>query len=186
MSTKGKLPGKLYVSNMEQKILFFCELEGQLSDGYWENALPHDHWEAWMLKWDEIIVSNNYVGINFWPIKYNYNFVSSRLLEYVGDRMLTYIRFYRLYGERALKLLEKDHHLLPDNGESFEYWAAAEDRYGKEKMARIVSFGFSKEDIENVYKLPMGYGMKELRKDLKALKNACQSRDRETTPVFVR
>lgn len=30
--------------NKVQLALFKCELSGQISDGYWENSVPHNHW----------------------------------------------------------------------------------------------------------------------------------------------
>lgn len=98
----------LVVRNVAQKALFEEELQGQLSDGYWENTKPHDHWEPWCRC--TVLVDEN-VGRNFdWykgkrydrrtgrdypvsrPLKSNYNFANSMLLEAVGDRMLEIAR----------------------------------------------------------------------------------------------
>ena len=62
------------------------ELDGQISDGYWENARPYNHWRVWCRA--TVIVDPVNVGRNFYAEKDNYNFNSSELLEWVGDRML--------------------------------------------------------------------------------------------------
>lgn len=41
-----KSKGVLIVRNAVQKALFEQELNGQISDGYWENSRPYDHWKS--------------------------------------------------------------------------------------------------------------------------------------------
>ncbi len=77
--------GTLTVRNQAQKILWEEELNGQISDGMWENATPHDHWDVWSDA--EITVGKN-VGRTFFARKCNYNFTNPELLNIVGDRMI--------------------------------------------------------------------------------------------------
>lgn len=68
-----------------QAALFKHELSGQISDGLWENT-PNTGWVDWCSA--DVLVGDN-VGVKgFYPEKNNFNFVSSMLLECVGDRML--------------------------------------------------------------------------------------------------
>ena len=59
-----KTGGILAFRNAVQKALFDIELCGQLSDGYWENATPHDHWEVWCDA--ETVVDPSNVGRGFY------------------------------------------------------------------------------------------------------------------------
>lgn len=78
--------GTLAVRNEPQKILFDEELSGQISDGMWENTVPHNHWEVWCDA--EVIVDPRNVGRDFYAVRDNYNFVNRELISIVGDRML--------------------------------------------------------------------------------------------------
>lgn len=41
----------IYFPNVSSAMLFALELKGQISDGYWENSRPYDHWE-WVVNAD--------------------------------------------------------------------------------------------------------------------------------------
>lgn len=62
------------------------ELDGQISDGMWENTRPYNHWKPWCNA--EVLVDPKNVGRNFYADKDNYDFNNSQLLSIVGDRML--------------------------------------------------------------------------------------------------
>lgn len=90
----------LYVANLEQKILFLHELRGQLSDGFWENAKPRNHWVPWSsLDWNTIqIPTDGKVGVSGdlrHADRNNYNFTSEELYKYVGKRMRMLVAIYR-------------------------------------------------------------------------------------------
>ena len=76
--------------NEQQAALWDHELVGQLSDGFWENASPHYHWEPWCRA--ECKVDPHHPGRDFHVDKDSYAFTSARLLDVVGDRMLAYYR----------------------------------------------------------------------------------------------
>lgn len=78
--------------NLVQVALFDEELRGQLSDGYWENTRPLDHWRPWCDATAVVAKKGEIVGRNFYADKDNYAFDSSKLLECVGDRMLEICR----------------------------------------------------------------------------------------------
>lgn len=80
------MTNQLNVRNQAQKILLEKELQGQISDGYWENASPHDHWKPWCNC--DVVVNPENLGRTFWARKDNYNLNNKDLLDIVGDRML--------------------------------------------------------------------------------------------------
>lgn len=95
--------GTLAFRNPDQKVLFDCELSGQLSDGQWENTEPYDHWEAWCNA--ETIVATD-IGRDFDVKKQGYGFTRK---EFLGDptdpeafdlaeRAMGYVRVARTFG----------------------------------------------------------------------------------------
>ncbi len=100
MSTTRK--NTLTVRSEVQKALFCLELQGQISDGRWENARPYGHYKKWC--GCEVVVGEG-IGRDFWAEKDNYNFCDSQLLSVVGERMLRNARRALVYGfERAEEL----------------------------------------------------------------------------------
>jgi hypothetical protein len=81
--------GTLVVRNAAQVALFTKELQGQLSDGYWENTRPHTHWRPWC---SATVVVGEEVGRDFYAGKDNYNFSNRMLLECVGDDMIDTVK----------------------------------------------------------------------------------------------
>ena len=82
---------KLIVKTETQKALFLL-LKKQISDGWWENAVPHDHWIAWQLKEDEIGIDGTGETIGTYGIpsnaKRNYNFTNRQFLDAIGPMFL--------------------------------------------------------------------------------------------------
>lgn len=75
----------LRVRNLAQAI-HMTEIDGQLSDGNWENARPENHWRPWC---DAIVVVDpENVGRNFYARKTSYRLNDKDLLDVVGPRML--------------------------------------------------------------------------------------------------
>lgn len=109
--------------NRRQAILFGCELEGQLSDGHWENADPVDHWLRIVGLPLYINIHDKNVGcLNFTP-KIMYNFADGFLVKIVGDRMIDFVRFYMLCPNFPVNYNWEVFHLLgrmkDDDKESF-------------------------------------------------------------------
>lgn len=74
------------VANQAQKWLLKDELQGQISDGKWENSGPSDHWQDW--SGARVVVDPKNLGRNFSPVKDNYQLNAKDLLDVVGDRMV--------------------------------------------------------------------------------------------------
>jgi len=47
--SKAKTTGTIVLPNFSSLALWRHEISGQLSDGYWENTRPFDHWKFWCL-----------------------------------------------------------------------------------------------------------------------------------------
>ncbi len=78
----------IYFENNLQAALFKHELRGQISDGYWENSTPHNHWELPCRANVEVDADNprvDIVGYNYF--RRNYNFANKELVDIVGERM---------------------------------------------------------------------------------------------------
>jgi len=160
--------GCLNVQNMEQKIIFLTEMQGQLSDGMWENTQPYDHWVPWgLLTWDTVHVDLKNAGVQGVlgrAPKRNYRFNSTFLLDVVGDRIILKINLWKTRGDDFLKVLEKYPSLIPDDGKvpthSGDYW--------DEKRAKLEELGLTEEVMQKV--ITEGpYTFKDLRKDCAAL-----------------
>lgn len=167
-----KSNSKMVVRNMAQKISFMCEMQGQLSDGMWENTRPHNHWKVWCdVKWNDVTIDKLNPGVHgrlLNAIKNNYNFASNDLLSIVGDRMIMKINLWKKYGEKVETLLENDHWCIPDN--VFEYNRIAKDKndYYTKKMKKLHDAGITLNDIKEAQNGP--YTMKDLKKDMADLK----------------
>jgi len=73
------------VRTQAQKWLLKNELQGQISDGHWENS-GGNAWEDWSNA--KVIVDPDNPGRNFNTSKDNYQLNSKALLDVVGDRMV--------------------------------------------------------------------------------------------------
>lgn len=85
------VPGKntIRVRNRAQKILLEGELQGQISDGLWENT-PGNPWSDWSNA--DVVVDPDHLGRNFYTRKDNYQLNAKALLDVVGDRMVESVR----------------------------------------------------------------------------------------------
>lgn len=168
---KDRWDGVFNVGNVEQKIIFLAEMQGQLSDGYWENSKPYDHWHPWAyLNWDRVVVVPDDIGLTGrlkYAQKRNYRFNNKELLEIVGERIIFKINAHRFLGEKFEELLKIDHWLLPDDGKvpthPGEFWDKR-----REQLARL---GLTDEVMADIKKHGT-YTMKDLRRDCTALSKA--------------
>lgn len=98
-------PTFLYVRNLEQAAAMM-ELDGQISDGMWENARPLEHWHPWCDATVVVAEGDQKLGRTFNARKDNYNLTSPELMKYVGLRMLGTIRIARRFGLAVAQKLE--------------------------------------------------------------------------------
>ncbi|MCD6214568.1 MAG: hypothetical protein J7J46_06290 [Candidatus Desulfofervidus sp.] len=158
--------------NKRQVTLYECELKGQISDGYWENARPYDHWKI-MCRAEAKV--GDPLGPNFRPRR-AYNFAAKDLIEVVGHRMLFQVKLKILYPSMSYQTIQ-DLDLLVDceTGEPQVDWlleSAASDQYWKERLAvakQNLEVTTDQELIDAVTRVIefTGYNLTELRKDLR-------------------
>ena len=92
--SQGKF-GFIHLPTLSACALWHGELQGQFSDGMWENAAPHDHWKFWcgltavVVNGDPRVVTTH----SYECKKAGYNIAS--LYPIVGERMLAYGRMGR-------------------------------------------------------------------------------------------
>lgn len=154
---------RLNFRNEIQKTLFLVELSGQISDGAWENSRPSGHWRYWTEI--EVGVDPSNLGRNFYAVKDNYNFTDSGMLAVVGERMCYFA---------ALAKKGYDVEVINELGDYSNYYAKGNSgEYWKEKDALMKEvFG----SYENLCKEREGYSERELRKELRDMKEIIKIR----------
>ena len=168
------------VSKPELKIIYVCEMAGQISDGQWENAEPHNHWEPWCQAKVEVATP---VGKNFWAPKNTYGFNYGELLDIVGERIRTKVALWKLLGDKfADEVLFEDHWRVPDG--VAEYDAIVAGKYGNaeysaNRKAQLdemeTKYGFTREVLAKAESGEV-YSDKQLRHDCWQLMMECRER----------
>lgn len=158
----------LTVRNIEQQAAFL-ELDGQISDGMWENARPFDHYKPWCNA--TVVVASpgtgdRDLGRNFWAARDNYNFSSKALLDVVGLRMLGYVRIARRLGIEAARDFE---HKIDCNGSLYD---------DKDTNALIGPGGKYNEAVVRGALHDSNYTMRDLRRALNDLKQIVKMESR--------
>lgn len=145
-----------------QVILFEAELKGQISDGQWENATPHNHWEVIC---SAEAVQGSEPGLNFYPQR-GYKFHDKDLYEAVGDRMIFYVRLYTAFPQLSLS----DHHSFEfSEGPQELRQAATRSNYYAQKIEKLeAALGMSIEDAWIRIQL-IDYTGKDCRSDLRQM-----------------
>lgn len=165
--------GILYIANEAQRIIFEHEMVGQLSDGYWENSSPHNHWLPWVMA-EVLIAEDGQVGRTFWADKCNYNFANSMLLEAVGHHMLVKVKAHLMgYSDSIIGQ-------LPDGADDYQdhvRYAARDGNkgYWAGKLQALGKAGINYQAMQAIDAWD-GYTMKDLRKDCRALGVAAKTR----------
>lgn len=171
MNTYGST-NKLNVANLPQKIIFCCEMVGQISDGKWENARPFDHWRpiCQIGNWNTVGIDPLNTGFTFRFIgKTNYNFADPVLLRIVGPRMILKIKLALMYPEIVLPLLERDHWLIPSSAAVLEGMLTSNDAYYISQASKLRNYGVTMEMLMNASNNEDLYTMKDLRRDCREL-----------------
>lgn len=153
----------LTVRNVEQAAAWI-ELDGQISDGQWENVRPYDHYKVWCDAEVKVAVGDEKLGRNFYAMKDNYNFSEKSLLDVVGLRMLGIVRIARRLGLDAAK--------------DFEFKVDCDGQLVDNKdVAALVGPGGKYSLTEVLAALnDDSYKMRDLRRDLNDLKQIVRMR----------
>jgi len=165
----------------DQRNLFMNEIKGQISDGQWENARPHNHWQMWCDA--DVKVDPANPGRNFYPIRTCYNLVAPDLLSVIGQRMIVQVKLGRAFGTENVNLMEKlfEFSAAPggtDRWERFvfcgipEWITNAKGEYYNDLRAKLANIDMAKvvDAINND-----SYDMKALKADLREMKEAMRT-----------
>jgi hypothetical protein len=172
---------QLFVHNVETKIVFLTEVSGQISDGQWENATPRNHWEAWCLRPEQVVVVDDIgkIGRNFYASKDNYGLTSKQLWDIVADRVLMTVNVYELLGEQVLDFICSQTISIPEDVAEYDRIhesAMHLDEYYLKKLTLLEGAGITREIIEEASKHKF-YDRPDLINDMKFLKMAFQNFD---------
>lgn len=154
--------------NQDQLVLWQTEIRGQISDGYWENAKPHNHYRDWCNA--EAIVDEQNPGIDFYPVRQRYNLTAPELLDAVGERMAYRVAMARRFGHEKIAKMRWD---APDTEKEWHDLRTSRENQAKWRAAGLEPLGHD------------GIGMKELRAILTAMKKVMQTRraeQKQTSP----
>lgn len=151
--------GVIFLPTRSAMDLWTSEITGQLSDGYWENAKPSDHWHFWSnlvpRLGDPAVMANGH------PVKDSYNLMS--LIDVVGDRMLS-------VGRAAVSGADISRDAAEYMPGSFEEFVrrTKDGGYHAQHLKTVTP-----EAAKKFYATP--YGGKDLRRDLSLIKQAMKN-----------
>ena len=77
-------PSTIYFPSMSSFLIYKYEIEGQISDGYWENSTPYSHWK-WISKATCIVDENASIGY-FGP-RHSKNYNCSWITDELGKAL---------------------------------------------------------------------------------------------------
>lgn len=173
----------MYLTTDTAVAIWHAEVQGQLSDGYWENTRPLTHWKFWChttAKVDpssvpHVIVNKNAHGYCY---KKNYNIVGLMNIKFddgtyvLRDRMLKYGRM----AKAATALADCN-----VNFRTAEYMPATFEEFRTSKTNGKWQYDFVAKYMENVSEelaakfYESTYTVKELKRDLLEIKMAMKN-----------
>lgn len=173
---------KILFETVTQQALWDHEITGQLSDGAWENAMPHDHWREWVDLESGVASDKQIPGVHtsYMPRKQGYNLmclVDGKIVD-LSKRMIAYAVASALgWPKRMARYSE---YIPTDKDMSFdEFWKETYDfaREGLEGLDEPMYDTF-----RSVVKSGM-YDRKSVIRDLKAIKGIMKQHVREEAMV---
>lgn len=162
--------------NQNQVVLFEKELTGQISDGYWENSRPYDHYKLPCWARPFVARTESEIGRNFNARMYNFS--APELLEAVGNRMINLVKLSRAFPHIPLEdIFDIDSTPRAELEAWVKYSVNDKHGYWLAKLNKVCSLLEASSVEEAIVKLEVGfnsvtYTMKDLRKDLNEMK-AC-------------
>jgi len=166
----------MVVRNIEQAAAWL-EMDGQISDGHWENRRGSD-WQTWCAAELRIAREGEELGRQFYTCCDKFNLLDPRLLSVVWKRMIGIVRIARRFGLETAELLEYD--VNCDTGRID--WGAPErykltEQPGGYYHRKCEKFALlDKAAIDACLEDEFSYTNKDLRRDLKELMQAMRTR----------
>ena len=153
----------------DQAVLFDQELDGQISDGKWENSSPMNHYESFT---NVEIKTGDDPGTEDLRLRRHYGFNSSDLKEAVSDRMKDRVKTARVLGNK----LSSEHlrfvsdYLMDDLDRMKD---PGTDNYYIEKRDELYKIlgAHSPDELQKIYDRisAVNYTDKDLSRDLKEI-----------------
>ena len=153
--------------NNIQKALWDGAIRGQLSDGYWENTNPYDHWKPWCNAETRVAKNGEKLGRNFWAAKDNYNLLAP--VQYISEEMLAIATLATMFP-----ILEGG---VPKDLWDFN-WYAAKAAEGKDwAIAKMEAWTAAGITAETFSQLDGRFTIKQLRAELSRMKKIIRTRN---------
>ena len=168
---------KIYFRNARQAVLFDHELKGQISDGHWENARPHDHWRQWCDAEVGVKPDDPHVALagSGEPKRKNYNFSDSELLEVIGERMIGLVRLAYVLGAKNVETFKP----MVELDGSLKWPEYPGDYYSQVRLdaqKALEDRDMSFEELQEAVGNEALYSERDLRSDLVDMKNIIKDR----------
>lgn len=199
-----KNTGTIYFETPSQAALFSNELQGQISDGAWENAGPVDHWKFWCDLSVKVDDSNPRIVAEGYCPRNTYGINRKDLLEVVGSRMMSIAVVAKFLGNHwsdstrySLECLEdlfewnwrtqkvetkKVDVIKTINNKINKYRTYSKDGSNDFWMSQIAALenvkNYISYDVNRFNEILESYNYKSLLKDLRAIKAVMKSRGR--------
>lgn len=174
METKST--GQIFLPTLSACALWEHEITGQLSDGMWENAAPHDHWMFWCrltLQFDPSKLASVVTENRYQCRKTGYNIAA--LYEHVGARMVNLGRLATAAAKLGMVSLSHDHRYAAEDMPA-TYEEFTQIRKGEKQVHELTKKHLDQvsEELAHAY-YNTKYEMKHLRADVKLIKTAMKS-----------
>jgi len=174
--------------NQAQVTLYETELKGQISDGEWENAEPHDHWHKPCAAKAFVATNHEQLGPDWELIRY-YDFARKDLLDVVADRMLGYVKYYSLFPTFSYSeewTTEPLHSVSNLQGffAAFSREEDVENGYWHKKKRKLMEF-HGVTEFEDLYAVAqqvqdVPYSMEDMKRDLQLMKKVMHCRQKSS------
>jgi hypothetical protein len=152
--------GTIFLPTVTAKAIWDDEIQGQLSDGAWENVSPQDHYKYWN-RLTSVVGTPPRVEAN---MTFNKSYSLTTLISDLGDRMIGYAKMALVAPELS--------ELGDEMPATFEEFKKAQEsspyNYVKEKLAKV------SDDVAQKF-YAATYTEKDLRKDLLSIKQAMKN-----------
>lgn len=165
----SKTVGKLTLTTATAVALWYGEVQGQISDGMWENSRPHNHWQFWSQGVEaEVGESNSFTYlVPSTCMKNNYALTRLTQKEYdLSNRMLKLGRLVKAGADP--KHTDSCHaEYMPETYEEWKNVPRGDDHRSR-RLSTITD-----EVAQRYYTAgEAAYTIKDLNRDLKAIKAA--------------
>jgi hypothetical protein len=186
------MKAKIVFTTVTQLALWKCEVTGQLSDGAWENSVPHNHWKFWCKS--EASVGDKpgiTLGDEGGPERTKYNVVGLMNMKWHDDEMARmgtadpYVLRGRMLQIAHMALAFEALGRAPDLNvcRHAEYMPAEFYSFQASKKSGIWKHDFVAESLKDVdealaaefYKMRQRYGVDDLKRDLTAISEVMRS-----------